>query len=103
MIIRICEREFDTQTINDITITSSEIMIDTEEEYYMLRYYSEEDIKEAKEFLKFKELTRKELLNAVNIIILTCDYFINNKEQCSACPLQKKNGCVFTNIPIEWR
>ena len=99
----ICNQVFDTEVINNITITNSKVLIDTDEDFFELRYTYEEEIIAAKNYLKFKELTRKELLNAVNIIIMTCDYFINNKEQCVPCPLHKRNGCVFTCIPIEWR
>ena len=103
MKITICQQEFDTEEIRSLQITSSKVFIDTEDEYYELRWYKEEDIKAAEEYLRFKELTRKELLDAVNTIMITCDYFINEKEQCKPCPLQKRNDCVFTCIPIEWR
>ena len=103
MIITICNKEFETQEIRSIKITSSKVFIDTEEDYYELRWITYEDIKAAEDYLRFKELTRKELLDAVNIIMITCDHFLNEKEQCSLCPLQKRNGCVFTCIPLEWR
>ncbi len=103
MIITICNQQFDTETINNITITNSKVLVDTAEDFYDLRWNYEEEIIAAKNFLVFKEITKKELLNAVNLIVMTCDYFINNKDQCGSCPLQKKEGCVFTCIPIEWR
>ena len=103
MLLNICNQEIDTKDIKNITLTGTAVLIDTEEEYYSLRYTDRNEVKDAELWLKFYELTRKELMQAVNTIMITCDYFINQKEQCSECPLQKKEGCVFTHIPIEWR
>ena len=102
MQITICNQLFDTNDIKDITIKDGRIFIDTDEEYYNLRWHRKEDIEEAEQYLRFKTLTRKELMDAVNIIMITCDYFINTKEQCAPCPLKKKQGCVFNYIPIDW-
>lgn len=103
MYIKICNQIFDTNEINSITITETKVLIDTKEEFYNLRWCNEEEITEARNYLKLQQLTKTELLNAVNIIIIVCNYFLSTKEQCEPCPLKKKNGCVFTTIPNEWR
>lgn len=103
MIITICNQEFDTNDIKDIFITDIKVMVHTTDDFYDIRYSNEEQIKEARNYLKFKELTRKELLQAVNVIITTCDYFISEKEQCAPCPLKKAQGCIFNYIPKDWR
>lgn len=103
MIITICNQQFNTNEIKDICIRENNVLIDTEDDYFNLRYTKEEEIKEAKAFLQFKEMTRKELLDAVNIIMITCDFFLNRKEQCAPCPLKKKEGCIFDYTPIDWR
>jgi hypothetical protein len=103
MIITICGIDFDTDTINYITINESKILIDTAEDFFDMHWSCEEDISAARTYLKIQELTKKELLQAVDTIVMICDYFINSKDQCAPCPLQKRNGCVFTCIPIEWR
>ena len=103
MIITICDKLFDTEEIRDLTITNTSVLIDTEEDFYTLRYTHEEDIQDALNYQHFKELTRGELQQAVNTIIFVCEFFLNSKTQCYMCPLQKEEGCVFTTIPLEWR
>lgn len=103
MYINICNKTFETNEIINLIIRNNKVLIDTEEDFYELRYSNKEDIREAEEYLKFKSITRNELLNAVNTIIVVCEYFINSKDQCEDCPLQRKEGCIFTTIPIEWR
>ena len=103
MIITVCGREFETSEIEYLKIHERTVFITTAEDCYEYRYTKEEDIQEAKNYLKFQKITRKELLDAVNIIMITCDFFINEKEQCIPCPLKKKEGCIFGRIPIDWR
>lgn len=103
MLITICNQTFDTNEIESLSIRDGRVLIDTAENFYNLRWYNKEDIKEAEAYLKFRTLTRKELMEAVNIIMVTCDYFINEKEQCKPCPLKKKDGCIFEHAPIDWR
>lgn len=103
MQITICNQIFETETIKNIDIAEGRVFIDTDDDYYSLRWTRPEDIREAENYLNFTKLTRRELLDAVNIIILVCDYFINRKEQCNSCPLKKKQGCIFDYTPIDWR
>ena len=103
MILHINNQEFDTEDIRNLTITNTSVLIETEEDFYTVRYHKREDIQEALDYQHFKELTRGELQQAVNTIILTCEFFLNSKEQCSLCPLQRFEGCVFTTIPLDWR
>ena len=103
MIITICDKYFDTEKIRDLTITNTSVLIDTEDDFYTLRYTDREDIQDALNYQYFKELTRGELQKAVNTIIFVCEFFINSKTQCYMCPLQKQKGCIFTTIPLDWR
>jgi len=103
MIVNICNRPFDSKEIEDITIRNNKIFIETKEDFIEIRYTKEEEIQEARDFLNFKQLTKSDLMNAVNMIILVCDHFINKKEQCEPCPLKKKHGCIFDYTPIDWR
>ena len=105
MLIEVCGRTFDTDNIRELVIREQvqKVFIDTTDEFYELRYSKEKDITEARNYLRFKEITRRELFDAVNLVIMVCDFFINKEEQCAPCPLKKKEGCVFTYLPIDWR
>jgi len=103
MILRIAGKAFNTESIVDIIISDNQVLIQTHEDFHRIRYTNEEEIIEAKNWLKFHSLTKKDLLEAIHILMITCDFFINTKEQCELCPLSKKDGCVFTSIPIDWR
>lgn len=103
MIITVCNRKFNTKDIQNIRIHEGRIFITTEEDYYEMRFTREDDIKQARDYMHFQEITRKELIDAVDLIMITCDFFINEKEQCEPCPLKKREGCIFGRIPIDWR
>ena len=103
MYITVCGKQIPEDTIQDITITSTKVFIDTTDDYFDLRYSQEEDIKEARDWLQAKQATLPELKQAVSLIILTCNFYINTKEQCSRCPLRRRFGCVFNTIPLNWR
>ena len=103
MKITICNKQFNTETIKDITITEHNVLVDAEDDFYRIRYTKEEDIVDARTYLRFKTMQKEDLMNAVMIIITTCDYFINSKSQCAFCPLKRDQGCVFNSNPIDWR
>ena len=103
MKITICNKSFDTDQINDIIITPNNVLIDANDDFYKLKYSNESEIDEAKTYLKFKSLRKTDLIEAVMILITTCDYFINSKSQCELCPLKRKKGCIFHSNPIDWR
>ena len=105
MLIEVCGKKFNTEDIRELVIREQvqKVFVDTTEDFYELRYTNENEIKEAKSYLRFNQITRTELIDAVNIIIMVCDHFINKKEQCEPCPLKKKEGCIFSYLPIEWR
>ena len=103
MLITICNQQFDTDEIKAISIKENRIFVETTEDFFNLVWKNPEEIKEAEDYLKFEKLTEKELIDAVNTIIMTCDYFINKKEQCAPCPLKKKKGCIFNYLPMDWR
>lgn len=103
MIITICNKQFDTQEIKSIDIRESKIFVETKDDFFNFRWTEQEEIQEAKDYLKFEELTEKELHEAVTTIILVCEFFLNQKEQCIPCPLKKKEGCLFNYLPIDWR
>lgn len=103
MQITICNQVFDTNEIKTLTIKEGRVFVETEEDFFNLRWFNKEEIQEAENYLRFQTLTRDQLYDAVNIIMTTCDYFINTKEQCEPCPLKKKQGCIFNYTPIDWR
>ena len=93
----------DTNSIKEVTIRDGEVLLDTQENFYRLRYLTEDEIVELRHFQRFKTLSRSELMEALNLLMITCDFFLNTKTQCQYCPLHKKDGCVFNTIPINWR
>lgn len=103
MYITVCDKQFPIETILNIKITDSKVFIETTDDFFDLRYTSEEQLQEAKGWLKIKDITLSELREAVTLIITVCTIFINTKEQCYQCPLKKRNGCVFSTIPLNWR
>lgn len=103
MIVTICNKKFNSEEIRSIHITSTEVFVETEEDYFALRYLSEEELVGARNWLKFQNITNKDLLDAVNLLIITCDYYINSKTQCYSCPLKRKEECIFNYMPIDWR
>ena len=103
MEITICNKKFNTESIKGLSITENAVLIDAVDDFYRLRYTNENEILDAKTYLKFEKLKKEELMDAVRIIIITCDYFINSKTQCESCPLKRSQGCVFNSNPIEWR
>ena len=102
MIIKICNRYFDANDILSVIIRDREVLLDTKDDSYRILYSKKEDITQLKSWLKFRSLTKKDIMETLNILIIICDFFINTKEQCESCPLKKRTGCVFTKIPIDW-
>lgn len=103
MIITICDRKFDTEDIKSINIRENKVFVETKDDFFNFRYTDHEEIREAEDYLNFERLTEKELQKAVMTIILVCEFFLNQKEQCVPCPLKKKEGCLFNYLPIDWR
>ena len=103
MYITVCNKQFPVEDIQSIKITDSKVFIETTDDFFDMRYTSEEQLQEARGWLKAKSITLPELREAVTLIITVCTVFLNTKEQCFQCPLKKKNGCVFSTIPINWR
>ena len=103
MILNICNKEFDSREIRDIRITDDRIFIDATDDYYRLAYESENDIIAAKNWIAFKELTQTKLSEAVHTIMMTCEHYINEYEQCEECPLQRDYGCIIQTAPINWQ
>lgn len=105
MKLNISGRIFDTDEVNEISIRKArrEVFITTNEDFYRIRYRSEKDIADVIYWKKLSDITTKDLHNAIYIIMLTCDYFINSKEQCKGCPLYKHDRCSLMTIPQNWR
>ena len=72
MIITVCNQQFDTQDIKTLDIKEGRVFIETEEDFFNIRYTNADEIEEAKNYLKFQTLTRKQLIDAVEIIMITC-------------------------------
>lgn len=103
MILTICNKQFDTQDIKSIDIREHKVFIETYDDFFNFRWTEQEEIREAEDYLKFKKLTQEGLHEAVTTIIMVCEYFLNQKEQCAPCPLKKQQGCIFSYLPIDWR
>jgi len=105
MNITVCGHKFNTNNIRGITINEdrNKISIDAKDDFYTLDYRTELDIIEAKNWLRIQHTTLPELSAAVSLIITTCDEFLSQTTQCEACPLKRKKGCIFTEIPMNWR
>ena len=105
MLLRIAGRVFDTNEVNEISIRENqrEVFITTNEDFYRIKYRSEKDIEDVIYWKKLANITAKDIHNALYTLIITCDYFINSKEQCKNCPLYKNKYCILTTIPINWR
>lgn len=103
MILNICNRQFDSKTIRNIIIKDDVILIDDENDFIRIPYDSNDNIKDAKNWLEFKELTETKLTEAANIIIMICEHYINEYNRCEQCPLQRTYGCIIQNAPINWQ
>lgn len=103
MLITICNQTFETNEIKTLNITDGRVFIETAEDFFNLKWKYKEEIEEAETYIKFQTLTREELIKAVELIMITCDYFVNEKTQCEPCPLKKRHGCIFGRMPIDWR
>ena len=105
MILRIGNQVFDTEEVNEISIREKqrEVFVTTDDNFYRIKYRSENEIADVIYWKKLSEITTKDLHNALYILIVTCDYFINSKFQCTECPLHINNECVITTIPNNWR
>lgn len=105
MKLRISGRIFDTEEIHELSIRESqrEVFVSTKDDFYRIKYRSEKDIEDVIYWKKLSEITTKDLHNALYIIMLTCEFFINSKDQCTNCPLFKHNQCSLITIPYNWR
>ena len=105
MKLRIGNRVFDTEEVNEITIREQqrEVFITTDDDFYRFKYRSEEDIRDIIYWKKLTNITTSDIHNAIYMLIITCDYFINSKDQCKGCPLYKHDRCLLTTIPNNWR
>ncbi len=73
------------------------------EDFISARYTNEEEIKDARNWLRMQDLQEKDLQEAIALLTIVCDNYINSYNQCQECPLHKKNGCIVTTIPINWQ
>ena len=105
MILHIVNRVFDTDEIHELSIRESqkEVFVSTGDDFYRIKYRSEEEIADVIYWKKLSDITTKDLHNAIYILMITCDYFINSKDQCLGCPLYKNNKCSLMTIPNNWR
>ena len=102
MYITVCGRKIQSSDIREINITDQRVLIDTKEDFISLRYSNEDEIKEARSWMKIKTLTNKELNDAIKLLTIICDNYINTYTQCVECPLHRKTGCMITTIPVNW-
>ena len=105
MKLNIAGRIFDTEEIIEATIREDnrEVFITTEEDFFRIKYRSAEQISDLYFWKRMANVTVKDLHNAIYLLTMTCDYFINSKEQCHGCPLYKNDICLLLTIPNNWR
>ena len=105
MKLRISNRVFDTEDIRELSIRGKqrEVFVTTENDFYRIKYRSEKEIADVIYWKKLSEITTKDLHNALYILIITCEFFINSKLQCAGCPLFINKQCIITTIPNNWR
>lgn len=102
MILEICQKKFDTKDIRDIMIKEGTIFVDAADDFHRLTYTTEDEIKEAQNWIDFKKLTESKLTDAVKIIIMVCEHYANQYRQCEECPLQREYGCII-QAPVNWQ
>lgn len=93
---------FEFDDVLDISIKSDVVFVDTKEDFHRIHYSDESEIRDAINWLKFRNLNRDDIRQAIDLLILTCNYFVNTSTQCHGCPLFKTQ-CILTDIPINWR
>ena len=105
MKLDIAGQVFDTDEVNEISIreTRKEVFISTNDNFYRIKYQSEKDIADVIYWKKLGDITSKDVHNAVYILMITCEFFINSKYQCEGCPLHKHKTCMLMTIPNNWR
>ncbi len=105
MKLKIGNRIFDTEEVNEITIRNDrrEVFITTNDDFFRFKYRSEKEIEDVLYWKEMQNVTTKDLHRALYLLIMTCDYFVNSKFQCKKCPLHKYETCILTIIPNNWR
>ena len=105
MKLNIAGQIFDTDEVNEISIREArkEVFVSTNDNFYRIRYQTEKDISDVIYWKKLANITSKDIHNAVCTLMITCEFFINSKNQCEECPLHKHGTCMLTMIPINWR
>lgn len=105
MKLNIAGRVFDSEDIYELTIRENqkEVFVTTEDDFFRIKYRSKRDIEDVIYWKKLSDITTQDLHNAIYILIITCEFFINSKTQCLECPLYKNNQCSLLTIPNNWR
>lgn len=105
MEITICNHRFDSREIRNITFNANntKIFVDTNDDFFVFNYKFENEVIEAKQWIRLQTLSMKELNEAITTIMSVCNYFINTNSQCSLCPIKRNKGCLFETIPINWK
>lgn len=105
MILNIAGRYFDTEDIHELTIreNQNEVFVTTNDDFYRIKYRSKKDIEDVIYWKKLSNITTQDVHNAIYTLIITCEFFINSKNQCVGCPLYKNEQCSLLTIPNNWR
>lgn len=103
MILNICKHKFDSKDIFSINIKDDIVFVDAKDDFYRLTSSDENDIKDAKNWIAFRELTEAKLSDAVQIIMMVCEHYANEYKQCEECPLKRDYGCIIQNAPVNWQ
>ena len=105
MKINISGNVFETEEIKELSIREQqrEVFVTTKDDFYRIKYRSDRDITDVLYWKSLSNITTKDIHNALYTLIITCDYFINSRDQCNNCPLHKNTKCILSDIPINWR
>lgn len=105
MKLRIANRQFDSEEIRELRVREElkEVFVTTHEDFYRIKYRSEKDIEDVRLYKKMDNLTNRDVQEAVYILFIVCEFFINTKTQCNGCPLFQNNRCMLMTEPINWR
>lgn len=105
MKLNIAGRIFNSEEVKELTIREAqrEVFVSTENNFFRIKYRSAEEIADVYFFKQLDSITTKEVDQAIYLLSMICEVFINSKAQCNNCPLKVNSQCLLTTIPINWR
>lgn len=106
MKLNVAGRVIDSENIYTINIREErrEVHITTtDNDFFRIKYRSKHEIADVYFYKRLDDITTKDVEQAIYLLSMICEVFINSKEQCNNCPLKTKKQCMLMTIPINWR